>query len=99
MDSRLKNDIQRLATRRASVDPLKAAGAPAPILTQTAIGSSAAAGQTGGDGIASPLIETGRTLHATQAVSSDGLFVWSVPDTITMIDAAGRSVEFQFVEP
>jgi hypothetical protein len=52
-----------------------------------------------GSGIASPLTEASRTLHTTQAVSSDGLFVWSVPDKITMTDAEGRTVEFIYTSP
>lgn len=51
------------------------------------------------NGIASPLTESARTLHSTQNVSSDGLFVWSVPATITMLDAEGRTVGFVYAAP
>ncbi len=98
MDDRIKKDIERLAFKRPGVQALKGATAPAPIQTQTALGSIDRA-TSSGSGIASPLTETGRTLHVTQEVSSDGLFVWSVPDTVTMIDANGRTVELIFAAP
>jgi hypothetical protein len=98
MDERLKHDVQRLAYQRPTIPALKGASAPAPILPQTAIGAIDRTGSNG-SGIASPLTEVSRTLHATQAVSSDGLFVWSLPDTITMIDANGVTVEFIYAAP
>ena len=98
MDSRTQASIQRLAKQRAQVDPLQPVAAPKQMLATTALGRDPSTSGTG-SGIASPLTETARTLHATQSVSSDGLFVWSVPDTITMIDANGVVVEFIYSAP
>jgi len=98
MDSRTQASIQRLAKQRAPIDPLQPVAAPKQILATTALGRDPSSSASG-SGIASPLTETARSLHATQAVSSDGLFVWSLPDTITMSDANGVTVEFIYAAP
>lgn len=50
-------------------------------------------------GIASPLTETSRTYHTTKAISSDGLFTWSVPHRIFFDDARGAAVEIVYLAP
>lgn len=63
------------------------------------IGSAAPSPAPSDTGIASPLTEQSRTYHTTKAVSSDGLFVWSVPNTIVMLDANGETVQMIYAEP
>jgi hypothetical protein len=98
MDSRTATAIQRLAQKRAAPATLEAVKPPAQILASRSLGRNPAASSTGG-AIESPLTEIARSLHATQAISSEGLFVWSVPETITFSDAAGRPVELIFAAP
>ena len=98
MDSRTVAAIQRLAKQRATPEALKPAKAPTQILASSSIGRNPAA-SSGNGGIEGPLTETGRTYHTVKAVSSDGLFTWAVPETISMLDAAGRPVDFIFLEP
>ena len=98
MDSRLKEDIQRLAKTRPTVGALAASPKANPVATVTGTGAvSAAAASNGGSGIDSPLTETARTTYNTK--SSDGLFVWAVPAAMTFIDASSRVVVIEFNEP
>ena len=92
-DQRTKDTIQRLAHKRPGLVKLPDAADPAPILTKTGLGS-VGRGQSGAASIASPLTEQSRTYHATKVTSSDGLFTWAMPDTVTMLDANGMTVEF-----
>jgi hypothetical protein len=98
IDARIQQDIKRLTQERPGVAKLPGAIAPDTISAKTALGLRASSSVSSG-GIASPLTEVSRTLHATQAVSSDGLFVWSVPDVITMFDDNGATVELHFLAP
>ncbi len=97
-DRRTKDDIQRLAHKRPGLVKLADATDPEPILAKTGLGSVARPA-SGGAAIASPVTETSRTWHATKAVSSDGLFTWSVPDTVSMEDANGMIVDFVYLAP
>ena len=99
MDKRTQTAVQRLARTRPEVEALPAASAAKAIRSSVGLGRDPATSAAASSGIASPLTETGRTLHATQAVSSDGLFVWSVPEAITMEDAAGRTVVLIYAAP
>lgn len=101
MDTRLQSDLQRLTARRAGVAALEGAQAPEtiPDQTGTSSGQVVAAAPASSGTIASPLIETSRTYHATKAISSDGLFTWSVPASITMTDANGQTVVFNYAAP
>jgi hypothetical protein len=99
MDSRLKEDIQRLAKTRPTVGALAASPKANPVATVTGRGavSAAAASNGGSGGIDSPLTETARTTYNTK--SSDGIFVWAVPATMTFVDASSRVVVIEFNEP
>ena len=97
IDKRTQTAIQRLAKTLPGVDALPSQIDPNKIAATTSLGQDYKA--TSGVGLSSPLTESERTLHATQSVSSDGLFVFSVPDTITMIDASGRVIEFKYSAP
>lgn len=98
LDSRTRDELQRLTRQQTGRQPLPDPANPTPVSGGIGLGQNPTA--TGsGTGIASPLVETERTLHTTQMVSSDGLFVWSVPATITFLDADNRTVEFQFSAP
>ena len=97
-DQRTKDTIQRLAHKRPGVVKLAEAVDPAPILTKTGLGS-VARGTAGAGSIASPLTEQSRTYHATKVTSSDGLFTWAMPETVTMLDANGMTVEFIYAAP
>ena len=98
MDSRTVQAVQRLAKTRNEPEPLAPVAAPLQIFASTSIGRNPPA-SSGAGGIEGPLTETGRTYHTTKAVSSDGLFTWAVPDTISMRDAAGRPVDLIMLEP
>lgn len=97
MDRRTKTAIQRLAKTLPEAAALPAQVTPDKILATSGLGQDYKF--SGGAGLASPVTEISRTLHATQAVSSDGLFVWSVPDTITMSDGNGRLIDFVYAAP
>lgn len=95
MDINTRTDIRRLTKERAQPTALSSADVPAPVQSQTGMGQAQSAGS--GSGISSPLTETSRVTYDTQ--SSDGIFTWSVPDTITFVDAAGREVVLDFATP
>ena len=90
------NAFQKLGLVRPSPGALPTPTAPDAITDTTGIGLIP---DSSASGIASPLTETNRTVWGTQAVSSDGLFVWDMPKKITMTDAIGRVVEFIYKEP
>lgn len=97
MDTSTQTAIQRLAKSRPAVEPLGNPPVMDPLPVTVSLGRDNTARATGGEGIASPLSETTRTVYSTQ--SSDGLFVWSVPATITFHDARGREVVMEFDQP
>ena len=97
MDRRTQTAIQRLAKTLPGAAALPSKVEPDKILATAGLGQDYKV--SSGAGLASPVTEISRTLHTTQAVSSDGLFVWSVPDTITMVDGNGRSIDFVYAEP
>lgn len=97
MDATLQKSIQRLAQTRAEVAPLPAAPVMPALPATRAIGRDSAAAAGASSSIDSPLTEQSRTVYDTQ--SSDGLFVWSVPATITFNDAHGREVVLIFDQP
>ena len=104
MDSRLKEDIQRLAKTRPTVGASAASPKANPVDPVTSTGAVRAAASTGG-GIASPLTEPDaamRTYHTSRNIStSDGVFTFVVYDlaTIDMLDATGASVVMEFDAP
>ena len=99
MDKRVADDIKRLAQTPPGVQPLPQAPVPDPRPAITSTGRNTAAAAEAGGPIASPLTELSRTTQVTQAVSSDGLFAWTVPHEITMQDANGREVVFSYAAP
>lgn len=104
MDSRVQADLRRLVKTRAEQEALTAAGKPAPKLEATSLGQTIAASASG-QGIASPLTEPDyatRTHHAAVSFSSsDGLFVINLNrvNTVDMVDAAGREIQFIYDAP
>lgn len=98
LDIRTRDELRRLTRKQEARPSLPDAANPTPVSGGTGLGQNPTV-SGGGTGIASPLVETERTLHTTQMVSSDGLFVWSVPATITFMDADNRTVEFEFSAP
>lgn len=95
----LQNDLVKLT--RLNGNAVKKLGAAT---KRRAIGpgrgevAQSTAGQGTGS-IASPLVEDSRTYHPTKVTSSDGLFVWSVPDVVSMTDANAQVVEFHYLAP
>lgn len=99
LDQLARDDVRRLARARPQVSALAPAVEPLPISASRATGQPAPSTVGASSAIASPLTETSRSTHTTQAVSSDGLFVWTVPATITMTDANGQVVQFNYAAP
>lgn len=91
----VKQSIAKLTPLDTNAKPLGGAVAPDSIASKTGFGAQKKAGS----GIVSPVTEDSRTNAVTQAVSSDGLFVWTVPEKIQMTDAAGTSIEFVYNPP
>jgi hypothetical protein len=104
MDSRLKEDIQRLAKTRPTVGALAASAKANPVAPVTSTGAVRAAASTGG-GIASPLTEPDaatRTWHSAITYNStDGLwsFQMSHPHTIDFLDDNDQEVQFIYDAP
>lgn len=90
-----KQDINRLVTPDTGGKVLGGALVPASMPARTGFEPAAKKGS----GVSSPITEESRELHTVQAVSSDGLFVWTVPKQISMQDADGLSLVFVYKEP
>lgn len=90
-----KQSINRLVTPDTGAKALGGAVVPGSIPAKTGFEPAAKKGS----GVASPITEDSRELHTEQAVSSDGLFVWSVPKQISMQDAEGTSLVFVYKVP
>lgn len=97
----IERDLGRLQQADPGIKPLAAAANPDAIRDKTAVARNTP--PSSGGGISSPLTEeaisTRTYWDGSVMTSSDGLLVWPAVKTITMTDAAGRSVEFVFAEP
>lgn len=93
-DATTRADLLRLTRRRAGVDALQGADAPAPILGKTALGAMASRGGAGDTGISSPLTADSVTSESRTLTSSDGLITLTYDHwlEITCHDADGREV-------
>lgn len=92
----VKSDINKLVEPDPRQKPLAGAVAPTSMPSKTGVASRAT---KSGSGIVGPIKEQSREMHVVQAVSSDGLFVWSVPKIIAMIDGEGAAVDFEYKVP
>ena len=96
MDTVTKRAVAKLAYKR---DTPALLGDPPrlPVIRETVSLAKDRTDQTTGSGIASPLTEVSRTVYDTK--SSDGIFVFSVPSSITFTDAAGTEVVLVLAQP
>lgn len=97
---RLQEDIIALVKSGQREDKVLSSPSPTrPIGPSVGSAAPAPTQSTDDTSIASPLTEVSRTYHATKAVSSDGLFSWSVVHELNMLDANDVEVQLILAEP
>lgn len=98
------SDLERLQRKKRGTGRLDPADTRGALPASSGIGYPGASSETGGGtgALASPLTETGRTLHPPHTVtSSDGLFSLEFypVNTITFEDTNAAEVQFVLAEP
>lgn len=94
--ARLRQDLMRLTHPASAAPALPPQGNPSAINDGKGLGARATTA-----GIASPLTEDdadAREWHATPLYSTDGLLSWPQLKTLTLTDANGNTVVFEFDE-
>lgn len=90
----------RLRTRtKEPVRPQPRGAAPPQVSAATPAAAAPSGSSPGSGSIASPLTEVSREYWPSGWQTSDGMFVFPAIKKLTMTDADGATVEFNFLEP